>query len=225
MKKYSALVVFIFLAASLDGLAQQDAFILSGKILDATSRQPISIASLQNGRELILTNVKGEFQIKVKPGDLILISHTAYQPAVYTVETAIDSSLEILLEEKVVNLSEVEVRSHLSEERFKQEVLSAVPKYEYENKLAERNRQMIRQIVPLGYAPESNPYGLFKDAKSISEVSFFSTNPSMGLLKALKQIGQKRTFKPPPSPIRPSREPVYKFGVRNSESKILNNQE
>src|SRR5690606_3585253 len=112
--------------------------------------------------------------------------------------------VEVLLEERVVELSEVEVNAFISEERFKREVLMAVPKYEYENKLVERNRQMIRQIVPLGYAPETSPYGLFKDAKSVDEVRFFSTNPSMGLLKALKQIGQKRTFTPPPSPVRPS---------------------
>jgi len=209
----------------LQASAQQEGFILSGQVLDASTRTPVSIVSLQNGEKLILANAKGEFQIRVKVGDHLLISHTAYKPAVHVVEQNMGSFVEILLEERVVELSEVEVNAFISEERFKREVLMAVPKYDYEHKVAERNLQMVKQIVPLGYAPEVNPYGLFKDATSVNEVSFFSTNPSMGLLKALKQIGQKRTFTPPPSPVIPSEGHVYEFWVRSRKNRLRDNQD
>src|SRR5690554_3870392 len=225
MKTYAFFAFLLILAIPFCGFAQQESFILSGRILDANTRAPISIVSLQNGKTLILANARGEFQLKVKPGDHLVISHTAYKPAVYIVEAGEDSPLEILLEEKVVELSEVEVNAFISEERFKREVLMAVPKYDYEHKVAERNLQMVKQIVPLGYAPEVNPYGLFKDATSVNEVSFFSTNPSMGLLKALKQIGQKRTFTPPPSPVIPSEGHVYEFWVRSRKNRLRDNQD
>lgn len=216
--------VFMFSLLVLQASAQQEGFLLSGRVLDAQSKEPVSIASLQDGRELVLTNVKGEFKVKVKPGDRLLVSHTAYEPISYVVEAG-SSSIEILLVEKMVELSEVEVSSFISEGQFKEEVLNAVPKYDYEHKVAARNMQMVNQIVPLGYAPDFNPYGLFKDATSVDEVSLFSTNPSMGLLKALKQMGQRRTFKPPPSPMRPSGEPVHGFGIHKRKNGTLYNQE
>jgi len=183
--------------------AQQESFILSGRILDAKSKLPISIAILKKGGQLVITNATGEFKVNAKPGDHLVISHIAYHPAIYVVGTGMASSLEILLEEKVVNLSEVEVNAFISEERFKQEILLAVPKYDYESKLAVRNLQAIRKIVPLGYSYDFSSYNtLLKNAKSVHEVSFFSSNPSVGLFKAIRQIGSRKTIKDvPPLPI------------------------
>lgn len=222
---YKYLLPLLLFAEPVCCLAQEDSFVLSGTVVERQSKEPIASVSVRSRQQFTTTDANGEFKIMVRPGDTLVISHISYQQTNYRVEAASGYSTEILLDEKVVDLREVEVNAFMPEERFKREVLMAVPKYDYENKLVERNRQMIRQIVPLGYAPESNPYGLFKDATSVSEVRFFSTNPSMGLLKALKQIGQKRTFIPPPSPTRPSGEPLYRFGVRKSNSRILNNQE
>ena len=59
----------------------------------------------------------------------------------------------------MVELSEVEVSSFISEGQFKEEVLKAVPKYDYEYKVTARNVQMVKQIVPLGYTPDLKPYG------------------------------------------------------------------
>src|SRR5690554_2173817 len=138
MKKYTHFVFLLILATPFYSFAQQDHFILSGQVLDATTRGPITIVGVQNGETFILANAKGEFQIKVKDGDHLLISHTAYKPAVHVVDRSMGSSVEIFLEERVVELSEVEVNAFVSEERFKRGILMAVPKYEYENKLVER---------------------------------------------------------------------------------------
>src|SRR5690606_6219706 len=136
------------------------------------------------------------FKISVNPGDHLVISHIAYQSAIHVVRSGLGSPLEILLEEKVVDLSEVEVNAFISEERFKQEILLAVPKYDYHYKQADRNLQMIKKIDPLDYAYDFSSYNtLFKNAKSINEVSFFSSNPSVGLLKAIRQIGSRKTIK------------------------------
>jgi len=202
MKLYNYIILVLFLVTPYYGFAQQGNVVLSGRVLDGKSRLPVSIASLKNGKQLVITGAKGEFTISVKPGDHLLISHIAYKPTVYIVGTGM-AFLEILLEEKVVDLSEVEVNALISEERFKYEILLAVPKFDDKNKLAARNLLMIRQIVPISYAYDFNSYNtVFKNGKNVNEVSFFSSNPSVGLLKAIRQIGNRKTVKDiPPLPI------------------------
>lgn len=187
--------VVIFLLIVLQASAQQERFFLSGRVLDAQSKEPVSIASLQNGRELILTNVKGEFKIQTSSGDRLLISHTAYRPQIYVVEGKESSVIEIFLEEKMVDLFEVEVSPFPTEEAFKQEVLKEVPEYEYENKVMIRNQYMVKQIVPLGYDYTS----YFKHVKSVNDISFFSNNSAVGLLKAIRDLKRKEFRSPPPS--------------------------
>lgn len=201
MKLYRYLIPVLLLTAPFCGVAQQENLVLTGRVLDRKSRLPISIASLKNGQQLVLTDAIGEFTISAKPGDHLLISHIAYKPTVYVLGTGM-APLEILLEEKVVDLSEVEVNALISEERFKYEILLAVPKFDDKNKLAARNLLMIRQIVPISYAYDFNSYNtVFKNGKNVNEVSFFSSNPSVGLLKAIRQIGNRKTVKDiPPLP-------------------------
>lgn len=189
----SLVIMFVLIVAQAS--AQQEGFLLSGRILDARSKEPVSIASLQNGRELILTNVKGEFKIQTSSGDRLLISHTAYQPQIYIVEGKESSVVEIFLEEKMVDLFEVEVSPFPTEEVFKQEVLKEVPPYEYERKVLIRNQHMVKQIVPLGY--EYTSY--FKHVKSIDNISFLSNNGAVGLLKAIRDL-KKKEFRSPPPP-------------------------
>jgi len=188
--------VIMFMLIVVHAPAQQESFILSGRVLDSGTKEPISIASLQNGRELILTNVKGEFKIQTSRGDRLLISHTAYQPQIYVVEEKEGSVIEIFLEEKTVDLFEVEVSPFPTEEAFKQEVMEAVPRYHYENSVLLRNQSMAKQIVPLGY--EYSSY--FKHVKSVDNISFISNNGAVGLLKAIRDLKKKEFRSPSPSP-------------------------
>jgi hypothetical protein len=202
MKRYSHLILVSFLTTPFYGFAQPEDVILSGRVLDGKSRLPISIASIKNGQQLVLTDAIGEFTIIAQPGDHLLISHVAYEPRVYVVGTGM-VFLEISLEEKVVDLTEVAVNAFISEERFKNEVLLAVSKHDYENKLIARNLHMIRQIVPLGYAYDFTSYNTFlKKTKNVHEVSFFSSSPSVGILKAIRQIGSRKTIKDVPPLLR-----------------------
>ena len=195
MRSDVGLVIFLLLVSPISGIAQQEGFILSGRVLDNRTKEPISIASLQNGRELILTNVKGEFKIQTSRGDRLLISHTAYQPKIYIVDGNETAVIEILMEEKTVDLLEVEVSPFPTEEAFKQEVMEAVPRYHYENTVLLRNQSMAKQIVPLGY--DYNSY--FKHVKSVNEISFISNNGAVGLLKAIRDLKRKEFRSPSPS--------------------------
>src|SRR5690554_4277183 len=85
-----------------------------------------------------------------------------------------DSPLDILLEEDVVELSEVEVQSFIAEKRFKAEVLNPVVNNGYENSLATRNLKLVKLIVPQGYAHDFSSYNsLSINAENMTEVSFF----------------------------------------------------
>lgn len=210
--------IVIFLLTVLQAPAQQDSFIMSGRVLDALTKEPVSIASLQNGRELILTNVKGEFKIQTRAGDRLLVSHTAYQPKIHVVDGKETSVIEIFLEEKLVDLFEVEVSPFPTEEAFKNELLNAVPRHDYRTSVVVRNQQMIKQIAPLAYDYKA----MLKHAKSINDVSFLSTHPSVGLLKAIRQL-KRRGFYSPPSPRRGPQEawdPAWMRKKRNWEDYI-----
>src|SRR5690606_17289189 len=186
-------IIVLFLV-TMEASAQQDSFLLSGRILDGGTKEPISIASLQNGRELILTNVKGEFTFRVRLGDHLLISHTAYQPKIYVVEAKNDAQVEILLKEKLVDLSEVEVSPFPTEDEFKQEMMKAVTHYQYERSVMLRNQDIAMKIVPLGYDYSS----YFKHVKSVNEISFISNNGALGLLKAIRDL-KRKDFRSPPT--------------------------
>src|SRR5690606_39212804 len=115
-------IIVLFLV-TMEASAQQDSFLLSGRILDGGTKEPISIASLQYGMELILLNVKWEFQCWVRLSDHLFISHTAYKPKIYMVEAKNDAKVEMLLKDKLVDLSEVDVTPLLTEDEFKQEMM------------------------------------------------------------------------------------------------------
>lgn len=211
----TAVQAFVFSLFVFQAPAQHERILLSGRVLDAQSMEPVSIASLQNGRELILTNVKGEFKIQTRSGDRLLISHTAYEPKIYVVSGKEAPTIEILLEEKLVDLFEVEISPFVTEEAFKNEVLNAVPRHDYRTSVMVRNQQMMKQIVPLAYDYKA----MLKHAKSINDVSFLSTHPSVGLLKAIRQV-KRRGFYSPPAPRRVPQEawdPAWMRKYRNWE--------
>lgn len=194
-----------------------------GRVLDSNSKQPIAFASLKSGYQQSITDKEGAFKIKAKMGETIVISHIGFQAMLWKVGESTGTPIEIFLEEKVVELNEVEVNAFVSEERFKNEILNAVPKYDYENKLASRNLQLIKQVYQLGYFYDYSSYNtFFKNVKSVNEVSFFSSNPSVGILKAIRQMGLRKKLESSPFPNQPIKAPLHPFGVRKQERQLKN---
>ncbi len=109
MKKYFFAFLLFFSGLSLVGHAQ---FIVSGVILDSSSREPLSKASVfcQNTTLGTVTDQKGEFSLSLKSGGYDLIfSYTGYQTQ--TIRVTEDKRLEILMLKEDKSMGEVVLKN------------------------------------------------------------------------------------------------------------------
>ena len=192
---YKIILHIMILMVPLSAYTQEGNEVLKGIVVNAKSMEPIPWVSLKSSLQLTLSNQDGFFEIRVKKADLVALSHVGFQPRTWLVGDTLSKPVEIFLEENVVELGEVEVNAFLSEEQFKGEVIQSLPKYHYQNNLAARNLQLIKKVFHWGYFYDYASYNtFFKHSKSVSEVSFLSSNPSVGLFKAFRQAGSRRNF-------------------------------
>ena len=198
---YKIILPLILLMIHLSAYSQEGNEVLKGIVVNAKTMEPIPWVSLKSRLQLTLTNQDGIFEIKVNKADIITLSHVGFEPRTWLVGDIPSKPVEIFLEENVVELGEVEVKAFLSEEHIKREILHTLPRYHYENNLAARNLQLIKEIYNLGYLYDYSSYdSYFRHSKSVNEVSFFSSNPSVGVFKAFRQVGARRNFNSPPFP-------------------------
>ncbi len=109
MKKY--IFVFLFFLGGLP-LISQAQFVVTGVILDSSSREPLVNASVfcQNTTLGTVTNKQGEFSISLKSGGYDLIfSYTGYQTQ--TVRVTEDKRLEIIMIKEEKSMGEVVLRN------------------------------------------------------------------------------------------------------------------
>lgn len=103
--------VFLLLLCSLSFITRAQ-FIVTGVIMDSTSREPLTAASVfcQNTTLGTVTNKQGEFSLSLKSGGYDLIfSYTGYKTQ--TIRVTDNNKLEILLIKEDKNLGEVFVKS------------------------------------------------------------------------------------------------------------------
>jgi hypothetical protein len=103
-------IVFIFVTSMSFG--QKEQFIVSGKILDSVSGQPLAGASVfcQNTTKGTVTNAEGGFSIRLPHGGYdLIISYTGYESAETRINNSTTDSIIIMLKQRDMNLSEVVV--------------------------------------------------------------------------------------------------------------------
>lgn len=102
MKKILYLIVVLLLQKA---TAQQ--LHISGTVLSALTRQPLSGATVQvkAQNEFVLTNSSGEFIITTVAGSVLVISHTGYS----TVEVRTEQNITVLLQDATVTLKDVNI--------------------------------------------------------------------------------------------------------------------
>ena len=101
--QYLLLFFVSFVTAQNEEISFQETFTLRGSILERETRKPIPKASIQvNGGAYTVTNVLGEFRIKTKIGDELVISHQNFETIYYQVKT----KDRIVVEVKPADVSE-----------------------------------------------------------------------------------------------------------------------
>lgn len=109
--KSKLLVLAFFLAAAVPAFAQS---IVSGKVVDAESKQPLQGASVfaQNTTRGVVTNSEGAYQLALERGGYeLIISFTGYQSQTVNIDATEAKTLDIELKKEDKSMSEVVVKS------------------------------------------------------------------------------------------------------------------
>ena len=168
---------------------------LQGWVQDGESFQPVSFAHVLIGNTGTETDAEGRFIIEANPGDTLRITHVSYQTFVLAVQENMRDSLLITLQPRAHMLREVDIFGLPTEEAFKQEILQLRIAPSMEEEHAKQNILYARQLFLLDVTPEMNSLDNYLWYQNRPQgVSLFSTNPSRGLSRALKQISRSKQF-------------------------------
>lgn len=136
---YKISLIILLLSNSLSSLAQQ---VISGKVVDALSRQPLEAASVaEEGRTAkVITNEYGNFYLRIKDGyKNLVISYIGYKPA--TVQATANGELIVALQPDAISLSAITLQSNRSTK------FSTIAKVDLDLKPV-RNTQELLRLVP-----------------------------------------------------------------------------
>lgn len=114
MKK--AFIFLSILCTSFTALAQLDAYLLTGKVLDAVTQLPLQGASVfaQNTTIGTATDQQGNFKLRLLNGGYdLIVTFTGYQTVTRRITTAdaLDNNIVISVNQKEKNLEDVVIRS------------------------------------------------------------------------------------------------------------------
>ncbi|WP_158857676.1 carboxypeptidase-like regulatory domain-containing protein [Lunatibacter salilacus] len=205
------ILVLLFIYRSSN--AQEDTFTYSGRLLDATTLQPINGAHLLGPQQQTTSGTEGYFEIPVKPHTKIKISHVGYESKVLDVGASKTPLQTITLFPVTVDLDVVTVRTLPEEAEFKQLILQAEMPFSLVEANLKQNMSLIGRIKHLGYFYDMNSYDMFLgNVKDGGTVSFLSNNPSLGILGLIRRLRQDKTVpsRTPQSNHTPSLWKAYK---------------
>ena len=172
-------------------MAQSEKGILSGKILDYKNQEPIPFVHVKGSISQTITNSNGHFSIQMLKGDTLTFSHLNYQRYNIQINSLPDYDILIHLDPKENIMDEVIINEYLPEEELKQEMIDHEVNYSTEEINAVQNVSQSTMLYKMGYVPHMNSLDNFKDyIKGPQGVTLFSSDPSKGLIKSLKNINK-----------------------------------
>lgn len=131
MKKSSFFILTLFISLLVEG---QDTYTLSGKVSNANTKEPLAFStiSISETSEGVVSNFQGFFVFTFPAkhaDDSLFVSMLGFKPKKIAIkELALDSELDIQLEESIVILEEVEVSERqLSAREIVEKVIENIP--------------------------------------------------------------------------------------------------
>ncbi|MBD8491032.1 carboxypeptidase-like regulatory domain-containing protein [Echinicola sp. CAU 1574] len=187
IKIFTLILFFVSLTSSI--YAQDDELLVKGKVVDAQTGKPIPVVRISSSIERVSTNDMGEFEIKTKEGDQLIFVHLTYLPKTIQIDENNTENLLVQMEERMLELQEFEVSEMPSEQVFKEAIMNANPAHAYERNAMKNNLNTIMIMKDLSYFHDFSSYNtMLKNVNTNGGVTFFSTNPSLGLIGALRKV-------------------------------------
>lgn len=100
-----------------DTIPQNEVYSLKGKIISITDKKPLQSAHIVNLNSVkgTITNNSGQFEIPASVNDTIFISYIGFQSIKLRITNDLlkGNELEIAIHEKIININEVTIKSHV----------------------------------------------------------------------------------------------------------------
>ena len=170
--------------------AQSPRTTLRGRIVDAQTLTPVDAVHIQTGRAGTYSDEQGWFTLAVTPADTLTFSHVGYR-SYATAASSSPDTLRVFLVANEVLLKEVVVQDLLTEARFKREVLHTRLSPSKEATHAQRNVANAQKLYLSGYVPSMSSRDNYdRYIQGPQEVKLFSSGPSGGIVRAIRQLAR-----------------------------------
>lgn len=168
---------------------EKETFYTYGLVKDAETLQPISAVHIFNGKFGNYTDQEGAFTIQTGPQDTIIFSHVSYERYFLSAQAMIADTVFIFLQQKTNMLPGVNVFALPGEEKLRSEILQLQIAPSIEEVYAKNNIGYAHKLYLMEVVPEMNSEDNYKYYfNSHRDVSLFSSNPSKGLVKAIRNV-------------------------------------
>lgn len=166
----------------------KDDFIWKGTVIDSTTGNPIPGVHVLSYHRQGISDEEGRFEIEVKIGDKVTFTHIAYEPLIKIVDHDMANIVELALSE--TELDEYSLHSMPSEEQLKQLILNSPYIPSQIETSFNNNTGYIKNIYRLGNHHTQNSIDnvVRKFSAGNGEATFFSSNPSMGLIGVIRSL-------------------------------------
>ena len=190
-----AFLYFLIIVTPVFSQDNQNSVIITGKILDQASLQPIPATHIYSGNKGTYADFDGSFSLQLDKSDTIVISHVAYYNQYIVLDTLSSAALSIYLQREVQLLDHFTLNQFPDLQIFKQQILNTKVKDEkLENAL--RNIDLIRLQFLAGYGPDMTSLDNFKHyLKGPEGVKLLSSNPNKGLTSILRRNNSASLFR------------------------------
>jgi len=182
-------LLLLFIVFASEGVAAQEYVIWKGRVVDLDSQTPVVGVHFRSSRQQGISDHLGYFEIAVKKGELVTVSHIAYRSIEYTVLTDALPRL-LFLSPGEQELGEVTVSSMPSEAEFKQILISSpyIP-----SQMEVHLRQNLSYMLTIhrlnnNHVLNSIDHMRQKISKGNGEVNLFSFNPSLGIMGVIRSL-------------------------------------
>ncbi len=197
---------FIFLFYSL--IAQQQEYVLSGRITDNTNQPlPFAAVSVLHSNKGTTANDEGKFELKLLPGDYqIIVQYLGYKKKILSVHLMQDQNVTIVLTPEEIALNEVPINA--SEDPAYAVIRRAIKKRNQHHKELKSNSYQcevyIKGVQKLNDIPDKimgmdvkvndNEKGIFYLSETRSRYFFVPPDKKKEIIKASRVSGQSKGF-------------------------------
>jgi hypothetical protein len=187
-------LLFCVMVTSLSGLAQgRETVLLQATVVDSVTNAAITDVHIFAEKFGVISDLDGRFEMRIRAGDTILLSHTSYKKSYYVADPLMPV-VSIRLAPRVRVLKEVQIFPFPTEAEFKQQLLITVPAVSREVAMASENSERMRDMGRFAPMTKTNADLFFESLQGPQDFTLLSSNPSRGISGFIKSVRRPQKY-------------------------------